>query len=150
MENLESVPIVNVALEYDCPKSLKTYLLIVKNALHIPSMKHNMIPQFILREAGLEVNDIPRIHIRDEVTRESQSIIMTRVDLRIPLQLSGVFSYFESRSLTDREIEECDSMDMVILSPDSNTWDPHCDSYADQEENFLGYRGYLKHQPKPK
>ena len=95
-------------------------------------MKNNMIPPFIKREAGLEVNDTPRIHIRDEVTCESHSIMMPQVDLRIPLQLSGVFSYFESRSLTDREIEECDSMDMVILSPDSNTWDPHCDSYADQ------------------
>ena len=150
VEKLESVPIFDAALAYDWPKYLKTYLLIVKNALHIPSMKHNMIPQFILREAGLEVNDIPRIHIRDEVTRESQSIIMTRVDLRIPLQLSGVFSYFESRSLTDREIEECDSMDIVLLTSDPKTWDPHCDSYADQDENFLDCRGDMKQQTKPK
>ena len=76
--------------------------------------------------------------------------MMPQVDLRIPLRLSGVFSYFESRSLTDRDIEECDSMDMFLLSPDSNTWDPHFDSYADQEENFLYYRGDLKHKPEPK
>ena len=84
------------------------------------------------------------------MTCEIHSIIMPQVYLRIPLQLSGVFSYFESRSLTDREIEECDSMDMVLLSPDSNIWDPHCDSYAYQEENFLDYRGDLKHQLEPK
>ena len=76
VEKLESVPIVDAALAYDCLNSLKTYILTVKNALHIPSMKHNLIPPFIMREAGLEVNDTPRIHNRDEVTCVSHSIMM--------------------------------------------------------------------------
>ena len=38
VEKLKLVPIIDAALAYDCPKFLKTYLLIVKNALHKPSI----------------------------------------------------------------------------------------------------------------
>ena len=82
--------IVDAALVYDRPKNLKTYLLIVNNALHIMSMQHNLVPLFIMQEDDLEVNDVPRIHIRNEVTSESHSILLPRVDLMIPLRISGV------------------------------------------------------------
>ena len=35
---LQKVPIVDVALAYDCPYSGKLYILLVRNALHIPAM----------------------------------------------------------------------------------------------------------------
>ena len=35
---LESVPIVDAAMAYDCPYSMKTYMLTVRNALHVPSI----------------------------------------------------------------------------------------------------------------
>ena len=150
VKKLESVSIVNSDLAYDCPKTLNTYLLIVKNSFHIPSMQHNSIPPFIMWEAGREVNDVPMIHIWDEVTRESHSIILPQVDLRIPLWISGVFSYFDSRSLTDKEIEYCETMDLVLVTSDSKFWYPHCNLYSEQEENFLNFRGELKHPPEPK
>ena len=107
---------------------MKTYLLIVRNALHVPSMQHNLIPPFIMREAGLVVNDVPRIHCGEEVTRESHSIISQDSNIRIPLSLKGIFSYFESRALTPREIDTCEEMEYLMLTPDAKTWDPHCDA----------------------
>ena len=65
---------VDAAISYDCSITGKTYLLLVRNALHIPSMEHNLVPPFILREAGLVVNDTPRIHV-NEPTLETHSII---------------------------------------------------------------------------
>ena len=41
----------------------KTYLLVARNALYVPSMQNNLLPPFILREAGLHVNDVPKIHV---------------------------------------------------------------------------------------
>ena len=79
------MPIVDSSMEYDWPKTLKTYLLIVNNYFHIPSMQHNLIPPFIMQGSGLEVNDVPIIHIRDEVTHEIHSIMLHQVDLRIAL-----------------------------------------------------------------
>ena len=52
---LESVPIVDAAVAYDCPYSMETYILAIKNALHVPSMEHNLIPPFILRGTTLRV-----------------------------------------------------------------------------------------------
>ena len=134
VEKIDSVPIVVSAVDYDCHKTLKNYLQILKNALHIPFMQHNLIPPFIMQEAGLEMSE-------DEVTRENHSIMIPHVDLRIPLRIGGVLFYFESRYLTDKEIEECETMDTVLVTPDSKVWGQHCDSYAEQEEKILGFRG---------
>ena len=48
IEALQRVPIVDAGIAYDCPYSMQTYILVVCNALHIPSMDHNLIPPFIL------------------------------------------------------------------------------------------------------
>ena len=66
-KKVENVPIVDAAVAYDCPYTMKTYILIMRNALYIPTMKHNLIPPFIMREAGLVVNDVPRIHCGEGV-----------------------------------------------------------------------------------
>ena len=62
-----AVPIVDVAIAYDCPYSRITEILIFKNALYIPLTNQNLVPPFIMREAGLIVNDIPRIHTRRRI-----------------------------------------------------------------------------------
>ena len=46
---LERVEIGDVAIAYDDPISLVTYLLVMRNALLIPSMSHNLLPPFLIR-----------------------------------------------------------------------------------------------------
>ena len=58
--SLSKVPIVDAAIAYDCPRTHQTYILIVRNALYVESMKENLIPPFIPREAGLIVNECPK------------------------------------------------------------------------------------------
>ena len=122
---MESVPIVDAAVAYDCPYTLKTYLLTVRNALHVPSMEHNLIPPFIMREAGLIVNDTPKIHTkREDLSRETHCIVATKsdngVELRIPMKLDGIFSYFVTRALTQDEVDDCESIETVHLTPDAS------------------------------
>ena len=110
---LESVPIVDAAMAYDCPYSMKTYILAVRNALHVSSMEHNLIPPFILREAGLEVNDVLKIHTKPEnLSANTHCIVANKrdngIDLRIPMQLDGIFSCFPTRKLTEDEINTCE------------------------------------------
>ena len=149
---LESVPIVDAAVAYDCPYSMETYILAIKNALHVPSMEHNLIPPFILREAGLVVNDVPKIHTkRDELSVETHCIVANKedngIDLRIPMKLDGVFSYFPTRKLTEQEIDECEYIETLQLCPDADDWDPYDESYAEREDNYTDYKGDLIDRP---
>jgi hypothetical protein len=59
------ISIIDAAVRYDCPYDGKTYIFVLRNALHIPSMKNNLIPPFVMREAGIRVNDTPKIQTSD-------------------------------------------------------------------------------------
>ena len=52
---ISRVPIVDAVLAYDFPISGKTTLLVARNALFMQSMNHNLIPPFIVQEAGLKM-----------------------------------------------------------------------------------------------
>ena len=138
-EALQKVPIVDAAILYLCPYSDKSYLLIVRNALSVPSMKHNLIPPFILREAGVHVHSTPKIHAK-EPTIEDHSIYFPSDDFRIPLSLWGVFSYFPTSRPDNKILEECE--EVFLLTPDGQ-WDPHSDAYARNEESMLDWEGNM-------
>ena len=48
-EYLKKVPLVDAALMYTCEYTNKECLIIVRNALYVPSMDINLIPPFIVR-----------------------------------------------------------------------------------------------------
>ena len=60
LPDMNKVEIVVVAMAYDDPFTLKTYLFVMRNAFYIPTMGHNLIPPFILWEAGLHVDKTPK------------------------------------------------------------------------------------------
>ena len=98
VSGLSKVPIVDAVIAYNFPHTGGTFLLAVINYLCVPVMEHNLLPHFILREAGLVVNDTPKIHI-DDPSVEDHSIFHVETRLRIPLRLSVIFSVFKTRSL---------------------------------------------------
>jgi len=115
---LHEVPIVDVAIAYDCPYTLKMYILVCTNALYAPTMSTNLIPPFIIREAGVTLSDVPNKHMQDPSV-EDHSMIFPDSKLRIPLMLSGIFSYFSSRAPTEDEWQECEH---IFLTPDGPNW----------------------------
>ena len=132
------VPIVDAAVQYECPYSGMLHILIIRNALHVPSMKHNLVPPFMIREEGIQVNDTPKIQVNDPMTSD-HSIYFPETDFRIPLSLWGVFSYFPSLKLTAQTLKETEEVYLLMLSH----WNPHCDSYAQNEENMLDWEGNM-------
>ena len=106
----------------------------------------------LLREAGLEVNDVPKIHTqRDVLSRDTHCIIADAetngIDLRIPMRLDGIFSYFATRELTVEEIDNCEYIETLQLRPDSDDWDPYDESFADCEDSFTDFKGELIDRP---
>ena len=139
-DSLKNVPIVDAIIAYDCPITRKAYLLVCHNALYVSSMKHNLIPPFIMREANLIVNDVPKIQLPDpDVT--DHSIYFVDAEFRITLSLRGIFSYFPSRKPTQSELEAVD--DVLVLTPQGQTWDPDSVVYACNEENMIDWEGNM-------
>ena len=56
-----TIQIVDAAVQYNCLYTGITYIMVIHNALYVPSMQHNLIPPFMIREAGIVVNVTPKI-----------------------------------------------------------------------------------------
>ena len=136
MEGVSKFTIIDAVVAYDCPYTRKKYLFLMRNVLYIASIKHNLITPLILREAILTVSDIPKIHC-DETTIEDHSIYDEKTKLQIPLQLDGIFSYFPTKALTLDEMQNCDQIEHIFLSPDAETWDPYSESYSINEDQIV-------------
>ena len=136
----QDVPIVDGAIAYECPYTFTTFILIVRNALHIPSMESNLIPPFIMRAGGVTVNDTAKIHCENPTKDDHCIIFGEGDDLRIPLQLFGIFSYFHSRAPTEDELFECDK---YFITPDASDWNPHCVSFEQNERAMTTFNGEM-------
>ena len=69
-----SVELVDAVLNYECPYSGEVKILIIRRGLHVASMTHNLLPPFMLREAGIQINEVPKIHVTSP-TEEHHAII---------------------------------------------------------------------------
>ena len=135
-----SVELVDAALKYEYPYSGKVKILIIRRGLYVPSMTHNLLPPFMLREAGIQINEVPKIHVTSP-TEEHHAITFQETNFRIPLTLHGTFSYFPTSKPSTQELEE---PEVHVLTP--TTWNPHSDAYVTSEESMLDLEGNMKHE----
>ena len=77
-------------IQYDSPYDGKSYILVIQNTLHVPSIVNNLLPPFMLSETGVELNDKAKIHMQD-LTTDDHMIIFSETGFKIPLSLSGIF-----------------------------------------------------------
>ncbi len=136
------VPLVDAAVRYDCPFTGKTVILVLRNALHVPTMDHNLVPPFMLREAGIQVNDTPKIQLSDP-SEEDHALTFPETGFRIPLSLWGTFSHFPTSKPTMDDLT--DAQEVYLLTPTS--WNPHSDVHAKNEESLLDWEGNMR-QPR--
>ena len=102
-------------------------MLVMRNSLCVHTIDINLIPPFVLREAGLILNDTPKINFEDPSVEE-HSLFDEETGPIIPFTLNGTFSIFETRSLTEDEIEKTENHPNVFLTTDSNKWYPYTES----------------------
>ena len=139
VKGIPKFPIVDAVIAYECPQSRETYLLVERNSHCVPSMEHNLMPPFILREAGLVLRDTPKIDCNVPST-EDHYFFDEETGLRIPFTLDGTFSVFKSCSLTIDEINNVEDFVTAFLTPDSNKWYPYDKSYRHNEDSFVDHR----------
>ena len=133
------ISIIDAAVRYDCPYNGKMYIFVLRNTFHVSSMKNNLIPPpFVMREAGIRVNDTSKIQTSDP-TEEDHLIYFPDNDFRILLSLWGVFSYFITSKPSTEQMMNAENV--YLLTP--STINPHCDAYAMNEENMLHWEGNM-------
>ena len=140
----KTVPVVDAAVAYDCEFTGKVYILIIRNALYFEEMSINLISPFILRLAGLHVNEEPKF-MASHPTLDHHSISIPDSDIRFHMALNGIISYLPTRRPTKEEVthrnlapERC-----VELTPGFSEWNPHNPSYGNQENCMMDYHGNI-------
>ena len=101
-------------------------------------MKNNIIPPFVAREAGIRLNNKPKIQT-DESNDEDHLIYYPETDFGIPLSMWGMLSYFITPKPTTKQM--MDAEDVYLLTP--NEMNPHCDTYTKIKENMLDLEGNM-------
>jgi hypothetical protein len=132
------VKLVDAVLQYDCPLSGKVYMLLVRNAIHVPAMKNSLIPPFILRLAGITVNDVPKIQVKDP-TVHNHVILFPETKFFIPLKLFGIFSSLPTSKPSVAGFEGCDKL--YQLTP--TKFNPHSEVYARNEDGMRDWEGNM-------
>ena len=136
---LDKVPIVDAAVAYNCPYLAKTFVLLFRNVLRIPKIRHNLLPPFIVREAGHFLDECPKFQ-SSSPTVANNLLYCPEVDLRIHFGLINTFSFFITRKPTKSELESCDK---IFLTPDSTSWNPHSNHFSHNEESMLNVDGEI-------
>ena len=76
----------------------------------------------------------------DDPCIEDRCISFKYIDLRIPLQLNGILSCFNSRKPLPSELYD---KDKIFITPDRSEWNPHCPSYSHNAFIMTNYEGEM-------
>ena len=121
----------------------KMTILVVHQAIHIPTMESNL-----LCPMQVQMNDV-KVDETLKVLHENPTDIMHAISgkdadgiqITIPLSMKGVTSYFPTRKPTEEEFNSCPRFDVTYEVP---IWDPHSEIFKQQEEALLDNRGMLQ------
>ena len=126
------------ALACDNPTSGTTVIIVVHQAIHVPTMDWNLSCPIQVRMNNVELDDKPKF-LTDKshpVSCEDNSGTL----INITLSLKGVTSYFPTMKPTKHEFESCPRIELTYLTPE---WDPHSTTFQEQEEALMDNKGKL-------
>ena len=131
-----NVPIVDALILYENLVTGEKFLLVIRNALYVPSINHNLLPPFVLREAGIECNNVTKIHCNPP-TKDLHTIIDRESELHICLSIENTFSIFQSTKSTTDDVRDT-GIPLVLISPEGS-WDPSLSQYQQREQALIDY-----------
>ena len=120
------VDMVHAAVACDCDTSGKTYLVILHSPLLVPSLQSCLSNLFIMRLAGVQVDECPKF-LAMVPSRAHHSLYFLDLEIRIPLALDGIVSYFPCHKPRGEGVSN--SRIILHLTPQTDHWNPHDDTY---------------------
>ena len=141
-----SLRTVSAALAYTRPTDGEVIILVIHQAVLIPSLHHNLLCPNQMRLNDVVVHEQPKF-LTERPTDTTHAIVIPGDDetnqppLTIPLDLKGLVSCFPTRLPTAEEYESCLRYELTSESP---VFEPHDTTYAQQEAACIDYRGFVK------
>ena len=136
------VPVVQAAVTYECEYSGNIHILVLCNALYFKNMDINLVPPFMMRLAGLDVDECPKFLAKNP-KESNHSVYFPDSDTRLQFQLEGIISYLPTRKPSKGELKDNEGH-YLLLTPNTPQWDPHTEIFKDQEFGMTDYNGHLK------
>jgi hypothetical protein len=129
-DQAQSVPIVSAALALDHPYTYETFILVIHQALHFPTMEHALLNPNRRQLNDVEVNDCPRF-LSEKLTELLHLIYFPKDNVRLPLSLDGVISYLSVHKPSAEEFRNFHKLNLTYESP---IWDPYLTDFSRQEK----------------
>jgi len=133
---------VTAAVIYDCEFTGTSHVLVIRNALYIKDMEVNLIPPMMMRLAGIKVYECPKL-LSDQPSINDHCAYFPDHVIRISFLLEGIVSYIPTRKPSDKELRKAEG-EYLLLTPNTQDWDPHTTVYRDQEYLMTDYNGHVK------
>jgi hypothetical protein len=132
---------ISAALAYDCPRTGQVIILMLHQAIHIPTMENNLLCPMQIRMNDIKVSETPKF-LADNPTDKTHVITFHdgEASFIIPLSLDGVISFFPTRKPTMEEYNDDICFDLTYDSP---VWDPHSTTFSERETDMVGTDGMV-------
>jgi hypothetical protein len=122
------------------PLDGKHYFLVIHQAIHIPSLQHNLLCPMQLRVNDIIINEQPKF-MKEDPDNQCHALVVPIKDdesFVIPLMLDGVTSYFPTFKPTKEQYETAQEGDnMFVLTYDSPEWDATHTKNGSQNKRIL-------------
>ena len=90
------VDVVDAAMMYNCEYSGNSYLMVIRNALYLKQMESTLIPPFMMRVAGIEIDKCQKF-LAKKLSIRNHLIFFLYQNIHIPMKLFGIVSYVPAR-----------------------------------------------------
>jgi hypothetical protein len=138
---IKGLDLVSAALAYDCPRTGEATILMIHQAVHVPTMDNDLLCPMQMRMNDVVVNECPKF-METSPSDMSHALRVTQDgdELCIPFGLRGVTSYFPTRKPTQMELATCRRFDLTAEDPE---WDPSSTTFKEQEDAQVNSRGMV-------
>jgi hypothetical protein len=142
----DAVPIVTAAIAYDDHINAQTYMIIVHQALYFGDrLVNNLINPFQCRLNEVHIDECARV-LTHRPTDIAHSIFFREEQVKIPLRLNGIVSYFHSRRPSLEEYHSCVHLQ---LTPEEPEWNPLDPTFGTREDCMIGDDGNILRRENP-
>ena len=124
-EAVKNLEIVNVAITVDNVDTGESHILIINQAVHAPTMDHNLLCPTQMKMHSAIINDTPKSFLNNPKDDDHCVLLQNEElekSLRIPLTIKGVSPVFLSRKTTEIEFQ---MLELFVAISNSPLWDPH-------------------------